>query len=248
MVPNKPFIFLVEHNVADAELVHKVLEKDGLSANLFIASSIEGVIALRDDTKIPEPDIIILDLNLPNGFNKKNYLEVQELFPGAPIIIIGDESFFALGNNSGIIRDGAVDYVFKKNILCGELATKIRYVLTRSHNKVKRPLFQSPESSDTGAFAKIKTDIFNKFFIPIAITLAGIGVTAYLSLNYLPRKEAETTYVRKDLYTEQFRNLTTLIDLMNRTLIDNTKALQEMQLSMRSLTERMDHAVDRRPQ
>ncbi len=79
VMPGKPIdILLVEDNPGDARLAKEALKDSKLQNNLFIVGDgVEAMEFLRQQgkyAKVPRPDLILLDLNLP----KKDGREVLE--------------------------------------------------------------------------------------------------------------------------------------------------------------------------
>ena len=91
----KPFeILLVEDNPGDVRLTQEALKQSDIPTNVNIAvdgeQAVDYVQGKNDYVTFPEPDLILLDLNLP----KKNGLEVLEVIKESdehkhiPVIII----------------------------------------------------------------------------------------------------------------------------------------------------------------
>ena len=63
-------VLLAEDNEADVFLIRQALADHGVNAQLFVAADGEEAILLMDEidnTLLPCPELIVLDLNLPKG-------------------------------------------------------------------------------------------------------------------------------------------------------------------------------------
>ncbi|HUS24380.1 MAG TPA: response regulator [Candidatus Binatia bacterium] len=74
-------IFLVEDNPADIRLTQEVLAESGLNHHLHIARDGEQALYMirRDGeyAKLPEPDLVLLDLNLPRKDGREVLAEIK---------------------------------------------------------------------------------------------------------------------------------------------------------------------------
>jgi two-component system, chemotaxis family, response regulator Rcp1 len=86
-------ILLVEDNPGDVELTRLAFEESKLLVNLSIAG--DGVAAIRflqqrHAAKLPQPDLVLLDLNLPkkNGHEVLAELKVDKDLKRIPVIVL----------------------------------------------------------------------------------------------------------------------------------------------------------------
>ncbi|MEP7231862.1 MAG: ATP-binding protein [Ginsengibacter sp.] len=101
-------ILMLEDNATDAELVQRLLLKQGLNHTFKVSiDKVEYVTALKNF----KPDIILSDHSLPE-FNSTEALKIgRSLFPKIPFILVtgaASEEFAA-----EIIKSGADDYILK---------------------------------------------------------------------------------------------------------------------------------------
>jgi len=99
------------------------------------------------------PDLILLDLNLPDSEALPTFFDIQEHYSHIPIIIFThiESEFFALE----AVRRGAQDYLIKSNIRRDELIRAIRYAIARFHaqlevNTTKRKLSSLIQNTPLG--------------------------------------------------------------------------------------------------
>jgi CheY-like chemotaxis protein len=86
---------LAEDNDGDVFLVRRALEKRGLSHELMVAHNGEEALAwldahAREENKDSEPDLILLDLNLPriDGAQLLSHIRKSDSFSHTPVIVL----------------------------------------------------------------------------------------------------------------------------------------------------------------
>ncbi len=87
------------------------------------------------------PDVVLLDLNLPDVDGLEGYRVLNERFPAFPVIMltnVDDEETAALA-----VRRGAQDYLIKREVSSPLLKRVIRYAIERQH--AERALRESEE-------------------------------------------------------------------------------------------------------
>jgi CheY-like chemotaxis protein len=91
-------ILLVEDNIGDVGLVEEVFEESKIRNNLHVAEDgEEAVLYLHGEGKFscsPRPDIILLDLNLPNKDGREVLREIKEdeKLHNIPVIVLTTSS------------------------------------------------------------------------------------------------------------------------------------------------------------
>jgi two-component system response regulator len=84
-------ILLVEDNLEDAAVTKLVLKHNGLSNGLAIAiSGTEALAALQNKTKADLPQLILLDINLPDisGIDLLTIIKKDETLRTIPVVIL----------------------------------------------------------------------------------------------------------------------------------------------------------------
>jgi len=122
----KPIILLVEDDKFLRELIVQKLEKEGFEAQSAIEA--EEAFKLMDEKK---PNIVLLDLVLPgmDGFSVIHRIKENPQTSDVAVIVLSN-----LGQKEDIERamsEGASDYLIKANFTLGEVAEKIRIVLSQ---------------------------------------------------------------------------------------------------------------------
>ncbi|OGR44835.1 MAG: hypothetical protein A2X35_05945 [Elusimicrobia bacterium GWA2_61_42] len=131
-------ILVVEDNPYDAKIITELFRdiKNGSGFRLSFAETLEkaGVAARAD----PPPDILLLDLNLPDSYGPDTLGRAAGMFPDLPIIIM--TGFYEEHLGLDLIKKGAQDYLVKGKITGDWLAYSIKYSVERA--KIERKLKQ----------------------------------------------------------------------------------------------------------
>ena len=110
-------ILVVEDNPGDYFLVKEYLEESFLHATIHHTDSIEKATAFLTSVS---PDIILLDLTLPDGMGIETFHAIHKAAPHIPVIILtglGDKQI-ALES----VKFGAQDYIVKDDCNAAILA------------------------------------------------------------------------------------------------------------------------------
>ena len=133
----KTHILLIEDNPGDARITQVLLRGDPLCEYSFTQCA-----TLREANAYlvnNNPDIVLLDLNLPDSTGLDTYRALQKEFPGLPVVIMSGNNDLDLAAKA--VRAGAQDYVIKGSVDGDNLARVIRYAIER--NKVVKKLEES---------------------------------------------------------------------------------------------------------
>lgn len=130
-------VLLIEDNPGDARLVREHLdERFGPQCRLHVATSLaEG----RSWLDRHSPDVILLDLQLPDSEGLDTYFAVHALAPHTPIVVLSghDDAQIALH----AVHAGAEDYLAKQEADAASLARSMRHAVER--RRVNRTLRES---------------------------------------------------------------------------------------------------------
>ena len=124
-------VLLVEDNPTDALLVEVALEE--MSAPAPILTHVELLAEAKNALQNDEFDVVLIDLNLPDGEGLGNFETLQELAPDTPMIVLtglSDESVAVAA-----IARGASDYLIKGEAQTALLERSIRYAIERKRNE-----------------------------------------------------------------------------------------------------------------
>jgi PAS domain S-box-containing protein len=127
-------ILLIEDNPGDAKLLWEYLKSDNNFLHEIQWVSSLSEINLNNDR---QPDIILLDLNLPESIGINTFDIVQPMFPDIPIIVqtgLNDETV-----GYAAVSKGAQDYLIKGNFSGPLLIKALQYGVERNNlvNKIQ---------------------------------------------------------------------------------------------------------------
>jgi phosphoserine phosphatase RsbU/P len=128
-------ILLIEDDVADARLIREMVFE--VSAPLArrlrhadrLAAGIEAARAV-------EPDIVLLDLSLPDAHGFETFRQLQAALPTVPIVILSGLNDEETAVRS--VQDGAQDYLVKGHVDGPTLVRAMRYAIERKRMDAER--------------------------------------------------------------------------------------------------------------
>ncbi len=120
-------VLLIEDNPGDTRLVREHLhERFGAACRLHATETLhEGLSWLGTQS----PDLILLDLSLPDSEGLATYLKVLEHAPGTPVVILSGRDDDVLARDA--VRAGAQDYLAKQHADGVALARTMRHAVER---------------------------------------------------------------------------------------------------------------------
>lgn len=130
-------VLLIEDNPGDARLVREQLsERFGDSCRLHETPTLDAGLRWLDSQR---PDLILLDLSLPDSQGLDTFFSVHAHAPDTPVVILSgrDDDEFALD----AVRAGAEDYLAKQHADSVALARSMRHAVER--RKVEHALRES---------------------------------------------------------------------------------------------------------
>lgn len=127
-LPDQPTrILLIEDDDTEAELIRLQLGRsDFAEATLERANRVQAGLARL---AAEPPDLVLLDLNLPDGNGLENLQRVLAADDGVPVIILTNVDDDRIAEQC--VREGAQDYLIKQGIDADLLGRAIRYALAR---------------------------------------------------------------------------------------------------------------------
>ena len=122
-------LLLIEDNPGDARLVREHLH-DTTGAQRFEVNNTPSLAAgIASLDQLPAPDIVLLDLSLPDSFGLETLARWLTAAPALPVIVLTGSDDEALAVNA--VREGAQDYLVKGRIDGPVLVQAIRYAIER---------------------------------------------------------------------------------------------------------------------
>lgn len=130
-------VLIVEDNSLDAKIITELFRdiKNGAAFKLSFAETLEKAAAAAREKA---PDIVLLDLNLPDSYGPGTLGKAEGLFPDLPIIVM--TGFYEEHLGLDLIKKGAQDYLVKGKITGDWLAYSIKYSVERA--RIERKLKQ----------------------------------------------------------------------------------------------------------
>lgn len=120
-------ILLIEDNPGDIRLVKEMLHFAGHGS--FQLNNVPGLAAAAEWLAEHSPDIILLDLSLPDSHGVETFLRIQNIVSAIPIVVLSGSSDESVAMEA--VRLGAQDYLVK-GLIDGDLITRsLRYALAR---------------------------------------------------------------------------------------------------------------------
>ncbi|SFX43823.1 diguanylate cyclase [Marinospirillum alkaliphilum] len=106
-----PVVLLIEDEPGDARLIrYQLQERSGETFQVLEASSLGAAVSLLREQQV-QPDVILLDLNLPDSTGTQTVLRCRELIPDVPIVVL--TGLDDLDATRLAIEAGAEDYLSK---------------------------------------------------------------------------------------------------------------------------------------
>ncbi|OGR61954.1 MAG: hypothetical protein A2X31_07215 [Elusimicrobia bacterium GWB2_63_22] len=122
-------ILIVEDNRGDAKIIGDLFKQLNGGAG-FLLLFAETLGSGAEVSARENPDIILLDLNLPDSYGPQTLENAEGLFPDKPIIIM--TGFYEEHLGLDLIKKGAQDYLVKGKITGDWLTYSIKYSIERA--------------------------------------------------------------------------------------------------------------------
>jgi PAS domain S-box-containing protein len=120
-------VLLIEDNPGDVRLIREFLREDGLDQFALIqAERLEAGLKLVSQDK---PDVILLDLGLPDSQGLETFTKVNAQAPEVPIVVLTGLNDTEQATRA--VKAGAQDYLIKGEVSGSLLVRAIRYAMER---------------------------------------------------------------------------------------------------------------------
>jgi len=124
--PKRTRALVVEDNPGDAFLVREHLES---SDPPFDIESVEDLSTAMRSLSIHKPDVVLLDLNLPDSSGSDTVRTMIRKAPQVPVLVLTGQDDEELGIQA--VHEGAQDYLVKGRLDSRGLARAIKYAIER---------------------------------------------------------------------------------------------------------------------
>jgi signal transduction histidine kinase len=207
-------ILLVEDNPGDARLLRETLrEAHSLSFDLVHASRLADALEL---VAAAAPDVVLLDLSLPDAHGRETVGRMLDAAPEVPIIVLtglADETVAVQA-----VQSGAQDYLVKGTVEGGTLARAIRYAIERKRLEGERArLLRNEREARAAAEAAVmaRDEVLRIVAHDIGNSLSAVKIHARVLERTLPAGQAD---VRTRIGA--IRHLTEQMDRLRQDLLD----------------------------
>ncbi len=129
-------LLLVEDNDADAHLVRELLAQE--AEERFQVEHVSRVAHAQQRLKRGDVDVVVLDLNLPDGAGVDTVRMVRRTAGDTPIVVLTNNDDERLA--SACIAAGAQDYLVKRGMHLASLRRAIGYAISRTRDAQIREL------------------------------------------------------------------------------------------------------------
>jgi len=135
-------ILLVEDNPGDARLLIETLrEGNDLTFKVQEATTFEGAIERAAEQT---PDIVLLDLNLPDSHGLYTFLRFRQTYASIPVVVLTGIDDEELGIQA--VKEGAEDFLTKGDLSPRLLGRAVRYAIERNELKSQLEYFASHDA------------------------------------------------------------------------------------------------------
>ena len=121
-------ILLIEDNDDDAVIIRELLDADDSGVNFELTHE-ESLATGAATLGALKPDLVLLDLSLPDSYGMDTLKAVRESAPQVPIVVMTGLDDRATGLLA--MSEGAQDYLVKGNVNSHDLVRTLRYSLER---------------------------------------------------------------------------------------------------------------------
>lgn len=117
---------IVEDNPGDAFLVQEQLADGSCD---FEVEAAEDLAAAMNAVTRKAPDVVLLDLNLPDSYGAETIRKMVHKLPNVPVLVLTGQDDEELAIRA--VQEGAQDYLFKSELDKGHLVRAIKYAIER---------------------------------------------------------------------------------------------------------------------
>ena len=124
-------LLLVEDNRAQAAMMERMLEVGGIE---FDVAHVETLAAAKDFLGGSRVACIVLDLTLPDAARLDGLMEIKNVVPEAPVVVVTADDDAARGVKA--VQAGAQDYLIKGEMDSAQLCRSVRYAIERGRSEL----------------------------------------------------------------------------------------------------------------
>jgi signal transduction histidine kinase/HPt (histidine-containing phosphotransfer) domain-containing protein len=141
-------VLLIDDSPGDRRLIREMLVKSReVSFDVGFADTLSAGL---QHVAGSEPDVLVIDLGLPDSKGLETFAQAHRAAPNLPIVILTDLNDESVAVQA--VRDGAQDYLMKSELDGHALGRTLRYAIERK--RTHQELFQAKEAAEAASRAK----------------------------------------------------------------------------------------------
>jgi signal transduction histidine kinase len=231
-------LLIVEDNPGDADLL-----REALSGKVSAIDHVERIADAIAYLAASPPDVILLDLSLPDASGFEGLRILRQTAPHVPVVVITSLEDEALGKAA--VREGAEDYLPKSEIRAHVVYRAVQYAIerNRSRDREKALAFEQAAHTEMQRMHQIKERFLSVLAHELRNPLA--PMTFALEMLRQPGAGGETFHRARDVLQRQVALLTRLVhDLLDVSRINTNKlSLQKQRVSLAAVIDAAEESV-----
>lgn len=120
-------VLIIDDDLEYADMLQDVFSE--IEVGQFKSTHIDGLTKAMAFLEREKPDVILLDLSLPDSPPQDTFFTVHDKVPHIPIVVVTGHSDRSLAINA--VREGAQDYIIKGDFDFNQLARAMLYAIER---------------------------------------------------------------------------------------------------------------------
>ena len=132
MMTNDIRITLVEDDPLFSQMIH--FQLSSISSDFHHIQQVASIKDFDESLSYFHPDVVLLDLNLPDSSGLETYMSVKHKCPSSAIVILSGSDDEEL--SAKIVQNGAQDYILKSDVNGRLLNKSVHYSLERMRQNV----------------------------------------------------------------------------------------------------------------
>ncbi|RMG97553.1 MAG: hybrid sensor histidine kinase/response regulator [Chloroflexi bacterium] len=244
MRPETIHILLIEDNPGDARLIQEMLQEEfAVSSPLFSISTAQRLAEAKTYLQQHQPDVILLDLSLPDAHGLQTLLEIQTAVFNIPIIVLTGLDNTQLAVEA--MQKGAQDYLIKNKIDTEILVRAIRYAIER-----QRLITELTRKAQELEIRNTELDAFGHTVAHQVQGLLGqiLGYASYLEMHYKKHLEQEPRTVLQRIMESSTKMNNVLTELLLMSTISQDEVIQlplDMGRIVNEACKRLNYLINR---
>lgn len=120
-------VLIIDDDLEYAEMLQDVFSK--IEVGQFKSTHIDRLTKAMSYLEREKPDVILLDLSLPDSSPQDTFFTIHDKIPHIPIVVVTGHTDRSLAINA--VREGAQDYIIKGDFDFNQLARAMLYAIER---------------------------------------------------------------------------------------------------------------------